>query len=217
MSRRFLVAVAFSLLGAVGCTNTHSTEAIAPLDIIGGDVAHGGKVDKAGVKQKLAARRLEQMKRLEAYAAAGNFPENLTQPEPLHQLKDANGTYCAVANLVVQDGLGDVIDAKSRTENDLLFGDVKDGALYQWILDSGLTQEEVAEIQAPAPYEGGGRLMYPVPVPQPVDPQAKADAVEKLRAHFREVEAKILANTDASLEVATARLLDSREVIAFAG
>jgi len=187
------------------------------LDIPGGDLAaHDGKIDKATIRQKLAARRIEQMKRLEAYAAAGEFPENLTQPTPSHQLKDSNGTYCAVASLVVKDGLGDVIDAKSETENDLLFGDVKDGALYSWILTSGLTQEEVAAIQVPAPYEGGGRLSGPVVVPEPIDPRKKSEAVASLQAHFREVEAQILANNDASLDVATTRLTGTYRAIASA-
>ena len=148
---------------------------------------------------------MQQVERLEAYAAAGRFPLNLTQPTPSHQLKDSNGTYCAVANLVVQDGLGDEIDARSKTDNALLFGDVKDGQLYSWILTSGLTQEEVAAIQAPAPYTGEGRLSGPVPIPAPIDNTKEGAAVKSLQAHFREVEAQILANTDKSLDVATAR------------
>jgi len=213
MSSRLLVAVSLCLLGAVGCTDTHKMVPNTALTVSTSDVGNDGHEDasndgdaKTTLRDKLAAHRRVQIERLEAYAAAGTFPQNLTQPTPSHQLKDANGTYCAVANLVVQDGLGDVIDAKSKTDNTLLFGDVKDGKLHDWILTSGLTQEEVAAIQAPAPYEGGGNLSGPVPMPRPVDTAKHNAATIALQAHFRAVEAQILANTDASLEVAENRL-----------
>jgi len=209
MSNRILVAIALSVLGAVGCNLPATTPAHTVADVSHTDASHDGSTDdgdKGTVRQRLAAHRMQQVERLEAYAASGRFPLNLTQPNPSHQLKDAKGTYCAVANLVVEDGLGDVIDAKSQTDNALLFGDVKDGQLYSWILTSGLTQEEIAAIQAPAPYTGEGRLSGPVPIPAPID-SAKEDAATKaLQAHFRAVEAQILADTDKSLDVATARV-----------
>jgi hypothetical protein len=205
MSSRLLVAVVFSVLGAVGCTNTHSTLATNPLDVVTADVAKDGNA-KLTLRDKLAARRNEQIARLEQYAAAGRFPQNLTQPTPSHQLKDANGTYCAVANLAVLDGWVDEIDAESKTNNALLFGDVKDGKLYAWILGSGLTQEEIAEIQAPAPFEGGGQLSGPVPMPRPVDPDKHSLAVLELQTHFRAVAEELRANTDASLDLAAARI-----------
>src|SRR5690242_6418077 len=104
-----LVAFAFSTLAAFGCANTHSTTAVAPdTDPVKVD-PHRGDAGKAHeialLRDKLAAHRKQQLQRLEAYAAAGRFPLNVTDPAPSHQLKDANGTYCAVANLVVQDGL----------------------------------------------------------------------------------------------------------------
>jgi hypothetical protein len=207
-----LVALAFSTLATFGfgCANTHSTTPVAPKSgepttnvVAKGDAKKAEEV--AVIREKLAARRKQQLERLEAYAAARNFPLNVTDPTPSHQLKDMNGTYCAVANLVVQDGLQDVIDAESKTHNDLLFGDVKDGQLYSWILTSGLTQEEIAAIQAPAPYVGEGEINAPVP-PQPIAPPKQTEATEQLQAHFRAVEQQIIANTDASLDLAANRL-----------
>ena len=208
-----LVALAFSSLFAFGCANTQTTTPIAPkADVAKVDVKDGAKKDDGKkaeeikiLREKLAAHRKQQLERLEAYAAAGQFPLNVTDPTPSHQLKDVNGTYCAVANLVVQDGLQDVIDAESKTHNDLLFGDVKDGQLYSWILTSGLTQEEIAAIQAPAPYVGEGEINVPVE-PQPIDPPKQTNATEQLQAHFRAVEQQIIANSDASLDLAANRL-----------
>ena len=214
MSKRctLLVALAFTALSSFGfgCANTQTTNAFAPkgeTKIEATKKDDGKKAEEVAViREKLAAHRKQQLERLDAYAAAGKFPLNVTDPTPSHQLKDANGTYCAVANLVVQDGLQDVIDAESKTHNDLLFGDVKDGQLYSWILTSGLTQEEVAAIQAPAPYVGEGEINAPMPAPQPIDPPKQANASEQLQAHFRAVEQQIVANTDASLDVAANRL-----------
>jgi hypothetical protein len=211
-----LVALAFSALASFGfgCANTQTTTPFAPKSEVTNVAAKDGVKKDDGKKaeeiailrEKLAAHRKQQLERLEAYAAAGQFPLNVTDPEPSHQLKDVNGTYCAVASLVVKDGLQDVIDAESKTHNDLLFGDVKDGQLYSWILTSGLTQEEIAAIQAPAPYVGEGEINMPMPAPQPIDPPKQTAATEQLQAHFRAVEQQIIANTDASLDLAANRL-----------
>jgi len=208
--RPTLVILALTALGAFGCTNTSTTNGLttptksktATVESKNDDTK---KDEIALLREKLAAHRKQQIERLEAYAAAGQFPLNVVQPQPLHQLKDATGTYCAVANLVVKDGLQDVIDAEAKKNNELLFGDVKDGQLYSWILTSGLTQEEIAAIQAPSPFVGTGEIQAPVP-PQIVDPPKQTAATEQLQAHFRAVEQQIIADTDTSLDVAANRL-----------
>jgi hypothetical protein len=129
---------------------------------------------------------------LHAYADAGVFPKNYGSPIPLHQLKDPEGNLCAVANLVHLDGHDDVIDAMSIDHNDVLIGEETSGPLHAWVLTSGLTAEEVAHIQAPAP-----------PMP---NAQAEEAATVALRTHFAEVEQELIAGEQASLDVAVARL-----------
>lgn len=209
--RRTLAVFAFASLTAFGCANaqTVSTPKTAKVASVDAKKNDAKAEEIALIRAKLATHREEQIARLEAYAAAGTFPLNVTSAAPLHQLKDASGTYCAVANLAVKDGLQDVIDAESKTHNDLLFGELKDGQLYSWILTSGLTQEELAQIQAPAPYVGDGEMgpiPQPMPGPVPTVPAKELQAKLDLQAHFRAMEAQLTANTDASLDVAANRL-----------
>lgn len=218
--RRTLAALALATLTAFtafGCANTQTANVSTPKTKIE-SVDAAKKDSKSNVKSeeialiraKLAKHRALEIERLEAYAAAGKFPLNTTSAAPIHQLKDANGTYCAVANLAVKDGMQDAVDQASKTHNDLLFGEVKDGTLYSWILTTGLTQEELTQIQAPAPYVG--ELAAPPIVPDlgapppPVAPSKEQQAKEDLQAHFRAVEKQLVANTDASLDVAARRL-----------
>jgi hypothetical protein len=163
--------------------------------------------ETAALRAKLADHRKLQIARLHDYSAAGIFPLNLTTAPELHMLKDAQGTYCAVANLVVLDGLRDVIDATSKTHNDLLFADVNDGQLYSWILTSGLTREEIAAIQFPSsPVIEIGDVGAPTPVPPQVVPSKQTESIAKLRKHFAEMEVLLTTSTDASLDVAATRL-----------
>lgn len=198
--RRSMLLVSLSLLGVVGCRPTSA--------------------DTDGIlRSKLAAHREQQIQRLHAYAVAGQFPHNLTSPSDLHMFRDAAGRYCAVANLVHQDGRDDLVDATVREHNDLAIHDVQDGAMMTWILESGLTQEELEQIQLPAPpmrHVEFAPPRQPTPVlevavvPAPplratVDVRDE-DAMKALvRAHVARVEAELRAHTDASLTVAVGR------------
>ena len=59
------------------------------------------------VRAELAAHRAQELDRLREYARAGAFPLNTTQGPTGHFFQDAAGHYCAVANLVHQDGRDD--------------------------------------------------------------------------------------------------------------
>ena len=80
------------------------------------------------LRANLAAHREEQIQRLDAYAAAGEFPHNMTSRE-LHMFRDADGRYCAVANLVHQDGRDQLVDTTVKGHNDLAIHDVTDGEM----------------------------------------------------------------------------------------
>jgi hypothetical protein len=217
-----LAAVTLSSLSA--CSHSQATPTpAAPMS---------ANVVRSAVRADLAAHRDLQLARLHAYAEAGLFPRNSTSDAPLHMFKDPDGRLCAVANLVHQDGLDDLVDATARTQNDVALADVTSGPLYAWALASGLTMEEIARIQRPAPrisqppkgpYTGdpldprtnfqSAASSKPVaiakPAPKPAAPRAAdEDAMRaELRAHFAAVEAQIAAGTDASLDVAVARWL----------
>jgi len=161
------------------------------------------------VRAELAAHRVQELDRLREYARAGAFPVNTTQGPTGHFFKDAAGHYCAVANLVHQDGRDDLVDSVVRTNNALVISDVHDGPLHDWILASGFTQEELARIQLPAP-------MVRLPSPRPAAiaanpaPLVTVDQMrEAVRVHLATVEAELVRNTDESLDRATDRLLQA--------
>lgn len=151
------------------------------------------QADAEPVRARLAARRAQELDRLHAYAARGEFPRNLTSATPIHLFQDQDGRLCAVANLVHRDGLDALVASAAKSRNDVVLAEVTSGPLYSWALSSGLTLEELARIQAPAPYF----------VRSPVGPPPM---VAQLRAHFAAVEKELRANNDVSLDKAVARL-----------
>jgi hypothetical protein len=175
--------------------------------------------DRSAVSAWLAAHRARQIERLEAYARAGEFPHNYGQPKAAHIFRDDAGRLCAVANLVHQDGRDDLVDTTARERNDLAVADVRDGAMFDWVLASGLTQEELARIQLPAPPLA--RKLAPPPRPAPItrtpDLVAKNATNDELRMkaavreHVATVARELRSNAEASLQIATARFVAPRD------
>jgi hypothetical protein len=168
---------------------------------------------RAAVRTELAAHREKQLARLHAYGLAGQFPHNYTAAPELHIFRDAEARLCGVANLVHRDGRDDLVNKTVRENNELAIADVHQGPMLQWILTSGLTQEELVRIQAPAP-----RVMRPQVRPPPalVAQQDARPALSEiqlrvaLRRHVAAVEAKLRADSATSLEVAVDRYLAAR-------
>jgi len=209
-----VLCLALAALGGTGCKAPRRQPTEAAVD--------------AAIREKLALHREVQMQRLHAYAVAGQFPKNLTAPSNLHMFRDAEGHYCAVANLVHQDGRDDLVEATVRDRNGLAIHDVHDGPLMAWILDSGFTQEELERIQLPAPPMAhhdrapGPRRPTPVddvagkakaaplvqvavhPTSAPVVTEEQMEGI--VRAHLAQVEAELRAHADTSLAVAVKRM-----------
>lgn len=171
---------------------------------------------EADLRAALVARRAHNLDVLRAYRQAGVFPINTTVPGEGHFLIDDHGTLCAVANLIAQDGHRDLIVVASRTDNGLLFGDVKSGPIHDWILTSGFTREEIARIQVPAPYVGPiepvirpDDPVQPEPTPEP-SPIELANA--KVRDYLVAIEAELRAN--AGIDTALARLESHPDLVA---
>jgi hypothetical protein len=160
--------------------------------------------DRAAIRAKLAAHRAAEMERLAAYEAAGQFPHDLIVAPSLHMFRDAAGRYCAVANLVHLDGHDDIVANVVKTQNDLAIADVKNGPLYDWILESGFTQAELAFIQKPAPQVQAPRphLAPEVAVDDLVGGETEKQMNAEMVAHLDAVKAKLAAQTDASLDAA---------------
>lgn len=170
---------------------------------------------EAEIRAALVARRAHHLDVLRAYREAGVFPINTTVPGDGHFLIDDHGTLCAVANLIAEDGHRDLIVVASRTDNGLLFGDVKSGPIHDWILTSGFTQEEIARIQVPAPYVGEQPVIVPddpvEPRPEPA-PSPVELANAKVSAYLLAIEAEL--RTGAGIDTALARLQSHPDLVA---
>lgn len=149
----------------------------------------------------LTEQRHTQIARLRAYAEAGVFPQNDEMPGMLSMLVDDEGHPCAMASLVIQSGHPGLISRLSTQDNALQFGDQTEGALYEWILTSGLTIEETAFVQEPDFF-----------VSDTLDPEQRALMVqaetERLRIHFLSAALQLEAYEATSLDTAMARLGD---------
>jgi hypothetical protein len=197
---RFPLWIALLSVSAAACA-TAAAPAAEPQPV---PVVHCSPSD-SDLRAALIARRSHHLDVLRAYREAGVFPINTTIPGEGHFLIDDLGTLCAVANLIAQDGNRDLIVVASRTDNALLFGNVKSGPIHDWILTSGFTQEEIARIQAPAPYVGEQPTIRP---DDPVQPNPEPSPIElanaKVSAYLLAIEAELREN--AGIDTALARL-----------
>jgi hypothetical protein len=108
--------------------------------------------EHAAWRRTLAQRRLVNMQRLRRYQLRGLFPQNEGHAEHAVPIfVDNHDTACAVGHLMRESGWTDEVAAIQRANNLVYVPDVHAGPLVDWVLISGLTQEEAAFIQ-PAYY-----------------------------------------------------------------
>lgn len=162
-------------------------------------------------REVLAARRAENIARLEAYAEAGRFPLNLERVGLEHTFMDASGSRCGVAELIWQSGHEALVVATYQDRNDVVVADLALGdPLMEWVLTSGLTAEEVAYIQRPAFYVGPEEApdtLMALEGPT-VDEGLFALETATRAAHFAMSAQQLKLGTRASLEMAIAALGD---------
>jgi hypothetical protein len=167
--------------------------------------------DRASWKKQLAASREQQIERLRAYRRAGKFPRNrLVEKQRVPIFVDDQGTPCAVASLMIEDGRRADVLAIARANNLVRVMEVHEGPLVDWLLRSGLLQEEAALIQPSYDW-----VERPVPRPPerqpPVAPDVmvglERDEILRIQAHLGSVVKQLVANTDEALETALGRLL----------
>ena len=152
------------------------------------------------VYERLAAQRRTNLVRLRKYAAEGKFPLNSDFTDQLvPYFVDELGTACAVGHLMRLDDHGQLVEAISLEANHVQIEDVRKGPLVEWILKSGLTQEECALIQPSYADLGSYRRN-----------RNWHDEIARLRKHFEEVEERLLEQTDRSLRKALLRQIDDQ-------
>ncbi len=147
----------------------------------------------------LAAERLTNIARLRAYQQRGVFPLNETQEGYLDIFVDSHGTRCAMANLIALSGQAALVAQVAQEDNTRQLAAVTEGPLLEWMLTSGLTQDEAAFVQEP------DFFMEPEASPAEKRRLLRVER-ERLRTHFAEAEAHLVRDTAESLELALDRL-----------
>jgi hypothetical protein len=160
-------------------------------------------IDRASVRRTLARARAEHLRELRAYARAEQFPINDLSPGMLNIVIDAAGHICAAANLMALDGEIDLVRRTAEADNFVRFVNVHDGAVYEWMLSSGFTQEEIDRIQEPYSFIGEEELG------PSLDEQQRNERT-RVRNVLLRVARELSANGEASLDVATDRLIAYR-------
>jgi hypothetical protein len=178
-------------------------------DYIQSDVAP--ILDRDTLRVALAKNRAANLARFRAYQKRGVFPSNTFEDKKLNVWRDADGHLCAAATIIKASGQDELVDRVADQSNFIRLADVKQGPLMNWILMSGLTQEEIAAIQEP---------FMPVARPQPVEPSDPVVVDARLRAaedarllkRYRQVEQTIVKNQKKSIELAVDRLMKHPDI-----
>ncbi len=154
-------------------------------------------------------RRAQQIQRLHDYRVAGVFPID-ARGFPLSVFRDQKGKPRPMAALIEQSGGRSLVDRVVRENNTLRLADVHDGPLMDWMLDSGLTQEEVAYVQGVMNYSP--TLELAPPTEQALE-SARQMAYQEIKHRLEEVERKLFADSPRSLPVVYARMACAKPAV----
>ena len=94
----------------------------------------------------LAAKRAQLIGWIHDYREAGVFPTDAAG-KPASVFIDAKGIRCPMAELLHKSGRDDLVAAVAKEANTVRLADVHSGPLHDWMLGSGLTQQEIALVQ----------------------------------------------------------------------
>ena len=99
-------------------------------------------------RRHLSEERKRNIAALHEYQARGLFPVNDVDPSrSIPIFVDRYNTACAVGYLMLQSGAVEAVEAIVQDNNLVYVTDVDTGPMVDWVLSSGLTQEEAALIQ----------------------------------------------------------------------
>ncbi|MFO0751128.1 MAG: hypothetical protein U1F43_36465 [Myxococcota bacterium] len=149
----------------------------------------------------LTAARQRAFDRLAAYQAAGRFALNLERPGMWNVFADARGRLCAMADLIATSGHADLVADTALARNDVVLATVHDGPLYEWMLTSGLLQEEIAFVQGASDFIPRLQGLNAVVL---VNPEVAETA--RFDRHLTHVRAVLKADDKAAVAAAVDRL-----------
>ena len=162
--------------------------------------------DRATVRAMLAEARARNLAAFHAYATAGVYPSNVYKNGALNVWRDQDGHFCAAATIIRTSGETALTDRVADQTNFIRLADVTQGPLMDWMLTSGLTQEELVAIQKPF------NPVVEKPIAQPVaqvtlDAKLRAAETARLKKVYAQVEKQLAKNEKKSLDLAVDRLM----------
>jgi hypothetical protein len=163
-------------------------------------------LDRAALRERLAANRAANLVRFRDYQQAGVFPSNVYYRGKLNVWRDQAGHFCAAATIIRASGQVALVDEVAEENNFIRLADVDEGPLMDWILTSGLTHAEIVLIQKP---------FRPVTVrpehtprrPVVVDATMRAYETRRLAAAYRAIDARLVRDEQANLDAAVDELM----------
>ncbi|MBA3501078.1 MAG: hypothetical protein H0T65_11925 [Deltaproteobacteria bacterium] len=190
----------------------------APVSVadIPNNYAAPAPIVRAAVRAKLAKNRAANLARFRVYQKKGVFPNNTYTDGKLNVWLDELGNLCAAATIMKLSGQDDLVQRTADQSNFIRLADVTQGPLMDWILTSGLTQDEIAAIQEPmmpvVMDPGVEPTVDPSPQPIVVDRRMRRVENRRLIQKYKQVDAQIVKARNKSLDAATDRLLSNPDV-----
>lgn len=156
------------------------------------------------VRQALAEARAKNLAAFRAYMRRGVYPSNTHVDGFANVWRDDTGHFCAAATIMKSGN--EALALKVADENNSLrLADVTQGAVMDWILTSGLTQEELALIQRP--FRPVVEKPEPAPILVEVDPDLRSAETARLKKLYQAIDKQLVAKQKQSLDSATDRIM----------
>lgn len=163
-------------------------------------------LDRAQVRAKLLANRRANIARFHAYRVAGVYPSNVFTNSLANIWRDQQGHFCAAATIIRASGAVELVDQIAEDNNFFRIADVEQGPVMDWILTSGLTQQELVMIQKPFRPVTSRPELQPDDIVK-IDPKLRAAETRRLAKLYAAIEAKLVKTQRANLELAVERLM----------
>jgi hypothetical protein len=182
------------------CSTSHAAPSIAPSPPV-------AKAEAPSSLPELAARRAQMIGWLRDYREAGQYPTDASG-RVASVFVGANGVRCPMAELLHKSGRGDLVAAVAKDNNTVRLADVREGPLFDWMLSSGLTLDEINLVQGIARIDYGWMNREIQIEGANVILAGKA----QVRGKIESVEMALRDNTKTSLVIAQKRLPANRTV-----
>jgi hypothetical protein len=178
------------LLSSLVLAATLATGCVTTKDTVKKPTPVESQLDRAKVRDALAARRQVAVEHFLMYREARVYPIN-NQGGLRHMWFDDLGHLCAAATLISWDW-GAEPTKHAVKDRQIALATVKKGPIADWILTSGLTHHEIVAIQAPA---------------IDIGPEDRSPEIARLYAMYTDVERQLTTLADESLDEATDALM----------